>query len=74
MADFPGHRHEDDADSGKVWRPSVTFVLQTVLRQGGDWSGEQKSYFKKRKNRIIYKEAVGNSSGHFKRHFGHKYH
>ena len=73
MADFPGHRHEDDADSGKVWRPSVTFVLQTVLRQDEERSGEQKVYFKKRK-RVISKEAVGHSSGHFKRHFGHKYH
>ena len=73
MTDFPGHRHEDDADSGKVWRPSVTFVLQTVLRQDEERSGEQKVYFKKRK-RVISKEAVGHSSGHFKRHFGPQYH
>ena len=48
----------------------MTFVLQTVLCQGGDWSGKQK---KKRKK----KEEVGNIQGggwkkvrHFKCRFG----
>ena len=44
-----------------------------VLFQRGDWSGEQKIYFKKRK-RVISKEAMGHSSGHFKRHFGPQCH
>ena len=53
----------------KVWRLSVAFVLQTVLCQGGDWRGEQKIHFKKRKKWIISKEAVKNSSGHFRCNF-----
>ena len=37
----------------KVWRLSMTFVLQTMLCQDADQRGEQKSYFKKRKKRHI---------------------
>jgi len=37
----------------KVWRLSMTFVLQTMLCQDADQRGEQKSYFKKRKKQHI---------------------
>ena len=51
----------------RVWQPSVTFVLQTVLCQSGNRSGEQK------RKQVISKKAVGQSSGHFKCHFGPQY-
>ena len=57
----------------KVCRLSMTFVLQTVSCQGGDWSGEQtKKCFKKRKKSEEgdMKGGSENSSGHFKCHFG----
>ena len=54
MTDFPWHRHEDNADTWnlKVWYLSMTFI--SVLYHGGDWSGEQKIIFKKRKKRDLY--------------------
>ena len=44
----------------------MTFVLQTALSHGGDFSGEQKMYIKKRKEWVIYKKFVGNSFAHLK--------
>ena len=51
MTDFQWHRHEDDIDTEKSGKYSMTFILQTMLCQGVDRSGEQKFYFKTRKKR-----------------------
>ena len=62
-------------------RLSVTFVLQTILYQGGDWSGEQKIYFKKRnwngeQEHLFLKGGSGKFLGTFKLNaiLCHKYH
>ena len=44
----------------------MTFVLQTALSQGGDFSGEQKMYMKKKKKWVIYKTFVRNSFAQLK--------
>ena len=41
MTDFLWHRHENDDVMENLAYLSLTFILQTVLRQGGAWSGEK---------------------------------
>ena len=39
----------------------MTFVLQTVLYQGGDWSGDQKFYLKRGRS---VTSVMGEGGGH----------
>ena len=70
MTDFPGHRHEDDTDTGKSGISVQTSFCRPCCARMETWCGEQNKIFKKRKKQLISKEAVRNSLGHFKGHFG----
>ena len=39
MTHFLWHRHEND--DREIWHLNLTFILQTLLRQDGAWSGEK---------------------------------
>ena len=64
---FSWHRHGDEANTGKS---GVTFILQALLCQGGDWSGEQTTRNKQTELKKVSnsKEAMKNSSGYIKCH------